>query len=32
MGIGEVEALEQRFLTAAQLKAKYGESGEAVVV
>jgi 2-methylisocitrate lyase-like PEP mutase family enzyme len=32
MGIEEVEALEQRFLTAAQLKAKYGESGEAVVV
>jgi 2-methylisocitrate lyase-like PEP mutase family enzyme len=32
MGIGDVEALEQRFLTAAQLKAKYGEGGEAVVV
>jgi 2-methylisocitrate lyase-like PEP mutase family enzyme len=32
MGIAEVEALEQRFLTGAQLKAKYGESGEAVVV
>jgi len=32
MGIEEVEALEQRFLTAAQLKAKYGESGQAVVV
>ena len=32
MGIAEVEALEQRFLTAAQLKAKYGEGGEAVVV
>jgi 2-methylisocitrate lyase-like PEP mutase family enzyme len=32
MGIDEVEALEQRFLTAAQLKAKYGESGQAVVV
>ena len=32
MGIADVEALEQRFLTAAQLKAKYGESGEAVVV
>lgn len=32
MGIAEVEALEQRFLTASQLKAKYGESGQAVVV
>jgi len=32
MGIGDVEELEQRFLTASQLKAKYGESGEAVVV
>ncbi|HUP96428.1 MAG TPA: isocitrate lyase/PEP mutase family protein [Usitatibacter sp.] len=32
MGIDEVEKLEQRFLTAAQLKAKYGESGQAVVV
>jgi 2-methylisocitrate lyase-like PEP mutase family enzyme len=32
MGIEEVEELEQRFLTASQLKAKYGESGEAVVV
>jgi 2-methylisocitrate lyase-like PEP mutase family enzyme len=32
MGIADVEALEQRFLTASQLKAKYGESGEAVVV
>ena len=32
MGIAEVEALEQRFLTASQLRAKYGESGEAVVV
>jgi len=32
MGIADVEALEQRFLTAAQLKAKYGEGGEAVVV
>lgn len=32
MGIGDVEALEQRFLTASQLKAKYGESGQAVVV
>src|SRR5258705_589616 len=26
MGIEEVEALEQRFLTAAQLKSKYGET------
>jgi 2-methylisocitrate lyase-like PEP mutase family enzyme len=32
MGIADVEALEQRFLTASQLKAKYGESGAAVVV
>ena len=32
MGIADVEALEQRFLTASQLKAKYGESGQAVVV
>ena len=32
MGIDDVEALEQRFLTASQLKAKYGESGQAVVV
>jgi len=32
MGIEDVEALEQRFLTASQLKAKYGESGQAVVV
>jgi hypothetical protein len=32
MGIADVEALEQRFLTASQLKAKYGESGHAVVV
>jgi 2-methylisocitrate lyase-like PEP mutase family enzyme len=32
MGIADVEELEQRFLTASQLKAKYGESGEAVVV
>ena len=32
MGIKEVEELEQRFLTGAQLKAKYGASGEAVVV
>lgn len=32
MGIEEVQALEQRFLTAAQLKAKYGEGGEAVAV
>ena len=32
MGIAEVEALEQRFLTASQLEAKYGEGGEAVVV
>lgn len=32
MGIADVEALEQRFLTASQLKVKYGESGEAVVV
>ena len=32
MGIADVEALEQRFLTASQLKAKYGEGGAAVVV
>ena len=32
MGIKDVEELEQRFLTGAQLKAKYGASGEAVVV
>jgi 2-methylisocitrate lyase-like PEP mutase family enzyme len=32
MGIADVEGLEQRFLTASQLKAKYGESGAAVVV
>jgi 2-methylisocitrate lyase-like PEP mutase family enzyme len=32
MGIEDVEALEQRFLTAAQLKSKYGESGTSVVV
>ncbi len=32
MGIDDVEALEQRFLTAAQLEAKYGESGQSVVV
>lgn len=32
MGIADVQALEQRFLTASQLKAKYGESGESVVV
>jgi 2-methylisocitrate lyase-like PEP mutase family enzyme len=32
MGIDEVEALEQRFLTAAQLEAKYGETGKSVVV
>ncbi len=32
MGIEEVEALEQRFLTAAQLKSKYGETGKSVVV
>ena len=32
MGIKEVEELEQRFLTGAQLKAKYGAGGEAVVV
>src|SRR5438034_6163004 len=32
MGIADVEELEQRFLTASQLKSKYGESGTAVVV
>ena len=32
MGIDEVQALEQKFLTASQLKAKYGETGESVVV
>jgi 2-methylisocitrate lyase-like PEP mutase family enzyme len=32
MGIEEVEALEQRFLTASQLKSKYGETGKSVVV
>ena len=32
MGIDEVQALEQRFLTSAQLQAKYGESGHAVAV
>jgi 2-methylisocitrate lyase-like PEP mutase family enzyme len=32
MGIKEVEELEQRFLTGAQLEAKYGAGGEAVVV
>ena len=32
MGIDEVQALEQRFLTSAQLQAKYGESGQAVAV
>ncbi len=32
MGIEDVEALEQRFLTASQLEAKYGESGKSVVV
>jgi 2-methylisocitrate lyase-like PEP mutase family enzyme len=32
MGIEEVQELERRFLTAAQLKAKYGEGGEAVAV
>jgi 2-methylisocitrate lyase-like PEP mutase family enzyme len=32
MRIDEVEGLEQKFLTASQLKAKYGEAGESVVV
>jgi len=32
MGIAEVEALEQRFLTPAQLVAKYGDSGKAAAV
>src|SRR6195256_4174720 len=32
MGIEDVEALQQRFLTAAQLKSKYGETGRSVVV
>ena len=32
MGIEEVQELERRFLTAAQLKAKYGEGGGAVAV
>jgi 2-methylisocitrate lyase-like PEP mutase family enzyme len=32
MGIDDVQALEQRFLTATQLQAKYGESGKSVVV
>ena len=32
MGIDGVEALEERFLTAEQLEAKYGESGQSVVV
>jgi len=32
MGIEEVQDLERRFLTAAQLEAKYGEGGEAVAV
>jgi 2-methylisocitrate lyase-like PEP mutase family enzyme len=32
MGIEDVEALEQRFLTASQLKSKYGETGKSVVV
>jgi 2-methylisocitrate lyase-like PEP mutase family enzyme len=32
MGMAEVEALEQRFLTAAQLEAKYGRGGAAEIV
>jgi 2-methylisocitrate lyase-like PEP mutase family enzyme len=32
MGIDDVQALEQRFLIATQLQAKYGESGKSVVV
>ncbi len=32
MGMAEVEALEQRFLTASQLEAKYGRGGAAEIV
>jgi len=32
MGMAEVEALEQRFLTTAQLEAKYGRGGTAAIV
>jgi 2-methylisocitrate lyase-like PEP mutase family enzyme len=32
MALGEVEALEQRFLTPDQLAAKYGEGGAAAIV
>ena len=31
MGIDGVEALERRFLTAAQLEGKYGASGQSIV-
>jgi 2-methylisocitrate lyase-like PEP mutase family enzyme len=32
MGMEEIESLEQRFLTAAQLESKYGEGREATIV
>jgi 2-methylisocitrate lyase-like PEP mutase family enzyme len=32
MGMSEIEDLERRFLTEAQRKAKYGDSGESVIV
>jgi 2-methylisocitrate lyase-like PEP mutase family enzyme len=32
MGMAQIEALEHRFLTESQRKAKYGESGEAHIV